>query len=156
MPTTLAQDIVYFKTYSTIKHHLQHIFSKIAANLQHICCSMIFFCKMEVTSYSRIIFFTFPENLVWFYQTMPLKKVFLGLMQVCCSFAAFCSNLGIFWKWVRSGCVQHAKLSQHLHFQQLLHICSLQTLCPQTIQLTSPLTSRPCTSPGIFFNSRLL
>ena len=64
VPTTLAQDIVYFKTYSTIKHHLQHIFSKIAANLQHICCSMIFFVKWKSPATSEL--FSLPFQKIWY------------------------------------------------------------------------------------------
>ena len=57
-----------FQTNLTITNYLLHIACYIAANLQQICYSMIFFWKMEVTSCSRIVPSSFLENLVWFYQ----------------------------------------------------------------------------------------
>ena len=103
---------------------LLHNCNLIAANLQQFCCSVIFFWKREVTTCSKIVLQTFPVSLVWFYPKMPLKGVFLWLMWVCCRFAAFCSNLGIFWKRARSGFVHNAKLYHFPHLQQLLHICT--------------------------------
>ena len=101
-----------------------HNCSQIAANLQQFCCNIIFFGKEKVTSCSRIVLCTFPENLAWSYPWMPLKRVSLWLLRVCCRFAAFCSNLGIFWKRAQSGFVHNAKLYRLPNLQQLFHICT--------------------------------
>ena len=70
MLVMLAQNITDVWAYIVVLYYLQYISSYIAANLQQICCMTIFFNKMEVISYSKIVLCTLPEDLAWFYQSM--------------------------------------------------------------------------------------
>ena len=116
--------IFYRKTHE--KRDLQQSLSSYAANMQQICYKSKFFAHLIPTNSSRVVPKTYPWNLVTFHAYNLEKYGFLHILHICGKNAAICSNLGIFSRCTRSGCVQLAKLHHCPKFQKLLQICSQQ------------------------------